>query len=219
MSFDIYTEIRVLYSKIKEEIEYRCQTFSETGRNGSDEDLFYELVFCLLTPASRARSAWAAVEMLRKAGFLDPSQPCPVERIADVLKVVRFRNAKALRVCKALQFFSDGNHFSVRDKIARFPGPYEKREWLVHTVNGFGYKEASHFLRNIGFSGDIAILDRHILRNLARAGIIEGCSMSLDKKRYLTIEKKMVDFSSEMNIPVDHLDFVLWYRETGDIFK
>jgi len=38
-------------------------------------------------------------------------------------------------------------------------------EWLVKNLTGLGYKEAGHFLRNIG-SGKIAILDRHILRNL-----------------------------------------------------
>ncbi len=219
MSFGIRAEIHELYSEIREEIEYRCARFSEIGKNGSDEDIFYELVFCLLTPASRARSAWTAVEILKNAGFLKPSVLCPVDRIADALNIVRFRNTKALRVCEAVHLFSEGDYFSVRKTITRFSGPNEKREWLVRTVNGFGYKEASHFLRNIGCSGDTAILDRHILRNLARAGVIGKPPESLGRKRYLAIEKKMVDFSHEMNLPVSHLDFVLWYRETGDIFK
>ncbi len=219
MSFDIRAEIQELYSEIREEIEYRCARFSEIGRNGSDADLFYELVFCLLTPASRARSAWTALEILKGAGFLKPSGRCPVERIAGTLNIVRFRNTKALRVCEAVHLFSEGDYFSVRKKITRLSGPHEKREWLVRTVNGFGYKEASHFLRNIGCSGNTAILDRHILRNLARAGIIEKAPESLGRKRYLAIEKKMVNFSHEMNLPINHLDFVLWYMETGDIFK
>ncbi len=219
MSLDIYNEIHGIYKEIRGEIEYRCARFAEIGRIGSDEELFYELVFCLLTPASRARSAWIAVKKIRESGLVQPSSACPVERIADVLNTVRFRNNKARRVCEALTLFSDGKRFSVRSKIARFKGVHERREWLVRAVKGIGYKEASHFLRNTGFSGDIAILDRHILRNLVRARVIDEIPENLGRKSYLSIEKKMIDFSHAMNLPVGHLDFVLWYRETGDIFK
>ena len=61
------------------------------------------------------------------------------------------------------------------------------RAWLVREVKGLGWKEASHFLRNIGFR-DLAILDRHILRNLRRHGVIRTIPASLPEKRYLAIE-------------------------------
>jgi N-glycosylase/DNA lyase len=219
MSFEFHDEIRALYMEIREAIRRRMADFRELGRNGSENDLFYELVFCLLTPASRAHAAWSAVKKLKVAGLLDPSGPCSIEKVAGVLNIVRFRNTKAQRISDALRFFSAGNGFSVRSRLDRFPGPYEKREWLVNCINGLGYKEASHFLRNIGLSGNTVILDRHVLRNLARAGVIDDAPESLGRKRYLAIEKDMVEFSLELNIPVSHLDFVLWYRETGEIFK
>ena len=96
---------------------------------------------------------------------------------------------------------------------------YDKRDWLVSNVDGIGYKEASHFLRNIGFTDEITILDRHILKNLSLYGVIEEVPGSLSKKRYLDIEKSMIRFSEMLNIPVSHLDFILWFKETGDVFK
>jgi len=86
-------------------------------------------------------------------------------------------------------------------------------------VKGIGLKEASHFLRNIGLGGDIAILDRHILKNLARLGVIQSVPPTLTSRRYLEIESSMKEFARSTGIPMDHLDFVLWYRETEDIFK
>ena len=89
----------------------------------------------------------------------------------------------------------------------------------MKNLTGLGYKEAGHFLRNIGFGERIAILDRHILKNLYSLGVIEEIPASLSGKKYLDIEKKMADFSKEMHIPLSHLDLLLWSKETGEIFK
>ena len=68
----------------------------------------------------------------------------------------------------------------------------EARERLfVLDVKGLGMKEASHFLRNVGRGKTIAILDRHILKNLKKYGAIDGVPTSLTKKRYLEIEGKI----------------------------
>ena len=78
---------------------------------------------------------------------------------------------------------------------------------------------AKVFLRNIGFNQDLAILDRHILKNLKKLGVIDDVPESLTKRQYLTIEVKMQEFSETVHIPMSHLDFVLWYKETGEILK
>lgn len=53
------------------------------------------------------------------------------------------------------------------------------------------YKEASHFLRNVGFGEDVAILDRHILRNLERLAVIDEIPKTLSPKLYLEIEDRL----------------------------
>ena len=76
-----------------------------------------------------------------------------------------------------------------------------------------------HFLRNIGLGEKIAILDRHILRNLVLLGVVEEMPESLSRSKYLQIEKDLLEFSKHIGIPPAHLDLLLWYKETGEIFK
>ena len=95
----------------------------------------------------------------------------------------------------------------------------EAREWFVDNVKGIGLKEASHFLRNIGLGEDLAILDRHILKNLALLGVIEEVPASLSRRLYLEIEDRMRKFAENIKIPMSHLDLLLWYMETNEIFK
>lgn len=100
---------------------------------------------------------------------------------------------------------------------ARFvPIKYE-REYLTENIKGFGYKESSHFLRNMGYSG-YAILDKHVLRAMVEFGIIRKIP-SMNKKNYLLLEKKLKVFSQKIGIGMDELDFVLWSRKSGEILK
>ena len=86
-------------------------------------------------------------------------------------------------------------------------------------MKGLGYKEASHFLRNIGVGLDLAILDRHIIKNLKRYGVIEEVPKSLTPKKYLEIEEKMKEFARRIDIPMPELDLLFWSMETGEVFK
>ena len=95
----------------------------------------------------------------------------------------------------------------------------EKREWFVKNVLGLSYKEATHFLRNIGKNDGLAILDRHILKNLKYHGVIRSLPSTLTKKRYLSIEKKFQIFAVLIGIPIDELDLLFWSNEAGEILK
>jgi len=89
---------------------------------------------------------------------------------------------------------------------------------LVKNVKGLGLKESSHFLRNIGYRG-LAILDRHILKNLHKSNVINELPKTLTPKVYFEIEKKFKDFSREVSIDMDELDLLFWSMETGEVFK
>src|SRR5207249_12322603 len=93
------------------------------------------------------------------------------------------------------------------------------RDWLAREIDGLGLKEASHFLRNTGRGEDFAILDRHILRNLIRHGVVRRLPQTLTARRYLDIEARTQQFSHEIGIPMSALDLLFWSRETGEIFK
>jgi N-glycosylase/DNA lyase len=209
-------EIASVYHEIKERVEKRLLEFKRVWERGEEEEIFSELVFCILTPAARARSAWKCLERLRGKNLL--MNGC-AEDISSELNLVRFKNNKARNIVKARQFFCKNGSVCIKGPLTEAGNNYNKREWLVSSVKGMGYKEASHFLRNIGFYEDLAILDRHILKNLRAFGLIECVPESLTKKRYLYIEEKMRALALDLGIPLSHLDFLFWYRETGDIFK
>lgn len=93
----------------------------------------------------------------------------------------------------------------------------ELRTWLVQNIKGLGYKEASHFLRNIGYD-DYAIIDFHIIDILIQYDFIQK-PKTLTKKRYLEIEQDLKHIAKLCNLTLAQLDFYLWYLETGKILK
>ncbi|HUT66791.1 MAG TPA: N-glycosylase/DNA lyase [Spirochaetota bacterium] len=216
MNDTILQEIREIHESIKNRIEERLSEFKGVWEGGSEEKLFCELVFCLLTPGARARNAWSCLETIRTNGLLMHGDTA---RISHCLNLVRFKNNKARNVVEARRLFRGIGKVSMRAALNGAGDDYGKREWLVSSVRGMGYKEASHFLRNVGFYNELAILDRHVLKNLSRVELIPSVPQSLTKKRYLETEKNFRELAVRLRIPMSHLDFVFWYRETGDIFK
>ena len=200
------------YNKRKAEIKSRLKRFREIGSAG-DEEIFSELCFCLLTPQAKATSCDNAIKRLKEKGLLLKG---PADAVRPILKgAVRFHNKKAGYLVGARRtFLKCGLEEEIRAKTA-----FGARQWLVENVKGLGYKEASHFLRNIGLGRDLAILDVHILKNLKRLGVIRNIPSSLTKNGYLAIEEKMRKFSRKAKIPLDELDLLLWSLETGFVFK
>ncbi|MBU4190087.1 MAG: N-glycosylase/DNA lyase [Candidatus Thermoplasmatota archaeon] len=213
---NIVMEIEKLYLSIQDETISRLDEFKRVREKGSEKDVFAELVFCILTPQSRAKLCWAAVgNLMDKALLLKGSK----NQILKELDGVRFKYKKAEYIVEARKQFLTEGKISIKPQISQFSDVYDAREWLAQNVKGIGYKEASHFLRNIGLGENLAILDRHILKNLKLFGVIKEIPNSLSRKRYLEIEKKMSEFAEKVKIPMSHLDLLLWYKETGEIFK
>ena len=211
-----FDELYSIYESIKPEIIARLAEFRELKDRGSEEDIFKELVFCLLTPQSRAELCWTAVENLAKRNLLLTGDR---ESIANSLTGVRFKATKAQYIVEARRKFVVNGEIRLKSRLCGFNDVSDARDWLVREVRGIGYKEASHLLRNIGLGTDLAILDRHILKNLKLLGVIEETPASLSRRRYLELERALKHFSERIHIPLSHMDFVLWYKETGIVFK
>lgn len=212
-----YRELEPLRSEWRErrpQIERRLADFRRVGAR-PDSDLFQELAFCLCAIQTSARRSDDAVRELTANGLL--WRGTPREIAACLQRRVRFHNHKAAYLVAARERFLGGED-GLRDWLDGSP-PNEVRERLVAEVDGFGYKEASHFLRNVGRGEGFAILDRHILKNLRFHGVIRGVPASLTAKRYLAIEGKVRAFSRHVRIPMAALDLVFWSRETGEVFK
>ncbi len=207
-------EIMKLYEKIKPLIKEKLKEFKLLGASKNKRRIFEEMVFCLLTPQSKAKRAWKAVLSMKRDNILYKENS---SEIKDYIKGVRFNERKSEFIILLKNMFFKSEEFF--EKIIYEAEILDLRNWLVEKVKGYGLKEASHFLRNIGKGEKLAILDRHILKNLVNFGVLTDIHKALSKNKYLEIEKKMRNFSEKINIPMDELDLVLWYKETGEVFK
>ncbi|MGC9031668.1 MAG: N-glycosylase/DNA lyase [Minisyncoccia bacterium] len=211
MKMESKENLKKLYKKLKPEIKKKIKEFKE-NLNKEKEDIFAELSFCILTPQSKAESCWQAIEILKKENLLFYGSE---EEIIKKLKKVRFKRKKARYIIQARKVFEN----DLKNLIKNSKDIYFLREFLIEEIKGLGMKEASHFLRNIGRGQNIAILDRHVLKNLKEFGIIKRIPETLTKKRYLEIEKKFIKFSETLGIKPDEFDLLLWAKETGFVFK
>ena len=202
-------QLRTLYSSKRKAIRRRLAEF----RAVDPSEYFYELAYCLLTPQTSAESAGKVVEELQRCSFHSYTvDPEPILR--NRTTYIRFHRTKSKHLLRLKEEFP-----TILRALANHPDPPAKREWLVNNVMGLGYKEATHFLRNIGLNGGLAILDRHILRNLKRYGAIRSVPTSISRKKYLSLERSFARFSKRIGITLDELDLVFWSMETGVIRK
>ncbi len=202
------------YRKNKKLIKNRLKDFENSYKKG-DRHVFSELCFCILTPQAEAIKCDRAIKRLKKTGLLYNGHP---KAISPYLKAARFLNKKAEFIVNARGVFKRNGCLCIKDCIDE-KDIFKTRNWLVENIKGIGYKEASHFLRNVGFGKDIAILDVHILKNLRDYGVIKKIPRSMTKGQYMDIEDKMKELSGRVGIPMDELDLLFWSKETGVVFK
>ncbi|MFH1877737.1 MAG: N-glycosylase/DNA lyase [Candidatus Omnitrophota bacterium] len=203
------------YNSKKEKIRARLEDFKKVW-GMTDERLFSELCFCLCTPQSRAVYCDRAINTLVENRGLFSGD---FDMIRRGLTAVRFPNNKTKFIIHTRELMTDGTgKIRVKDKIDP-RNIFYTREWLVKNVKGLGWKEASHFLRNIGFGDDLAILDVHILKNMRKYRVIDELPAAISKKDYFVLEERLREFSRKISIPMGELDLLFWSSETGKIFK
>lgn len=201
-------EVKAYYTRDKVLIKQRLNEFKRIR----PDDYFYELVYCLLTPQSSAVNAGLVVDSLRKKNF-QTRNVNPERFLSNKDSYIRFHKNKTRYLLEMKNKYP-----KIEYQLFFGYSADDIREWLVKNVKGIGYKEASHFLRNIGYK-NMAILDRHILKNLVRVRVLKELPKSLPKKMYLEIEKKFLNYSKKINISMDELDLLFWSMETGEVLK
>ena len=195
-------------SEVKGLIDARIREFREIGEGASSE-VFKELCFCILTANF---SAERGIKIQKEIG--DGFLTLPESKLAEKLKELghRFPEARAKYIVEARTYIE-----SLKEIIESFYSGRMLREWLAENVKGLGFKEASHFLRNIGYT-DLAILDFHIIDLLVKCNLVEK-PKTMTKKRYLEIEELQRKIAERSNLSLAELDLYLWYMETGKVLK
>jgi N-glycosylase/DNA lyase len=209
-------DIRRTHRERGEEIRKRLAEFESVWMSGTDSRLWEEMVYCFFTGGCSAKMGMRSVSAVR--GLLQDGEQ--QDLAAALTGVHRYPNARSRYIVASREFLREHCGMRLRKKLESFECHYERRDWLVREkgIKGLGYKEASHFLRNVGFSG-YAILDKHVLRCLHELNIIDDPKPPNTRVRYLTLEDKLRQLSEEARVDFDELDLVLWSMKTGEILK
>src|SRR3989338_5947075 len=224
----LLSEYKIKKEKIKERLGQFKKFFNEPcswhyingelkllpSEKKDDHRIFEELAFCIFTANTSAEMGLKAVDAVRNVLITGAS----VEMTRRLEGIYRFNNLRPEFIVHTRNQLKNTLNFELKNKISSFKNKNELREFFVNNVKGFGYKEASHFLRNIGFKG-YAILDKHIINSLHEFGILETNEKPKNAKDYLQIEQKFIDFSKNIGIDMDELDLLLWSRKNGRILK
>ena len=193
-------------------IRDRIKEFEEIGKDKEDK-VFSELCFCLLTANFQAEKC---IRIQKEAGRAGWFEIFPEKELAIELKKIghRFWPQRAERIVRARDCKDELCKLVMRENGK------DMRTWLVKNIKGLGMKEASHFLRNIGYK-NVAIIDFHIIDLLNKEGMIEfnRKEKSLTPGRYLEIEKILQELGNAVNLNLAELDLYLWYLETGKVLK
>ena len=180
-----------------------------------DHRLFEELAFCIFTANASAEMGLKAVDAVRNV-IIDGTAEEMTRRLEGIY---RFPNLRPAYIVHTRNYLRNALNFNLKNKIKSFKNKEKLRDFfaLNKDIKGLGLKEASHFLRNIGFKG-YAILDKHIINSMHEFNVLNE-NIKLTPKNYLEIEQKFKDFSKDIGIGIDELDLLLWSRKNGRILK
>jgi N-glycosylase/DNA lyase len=194
----------------------------------SEEDLFHEAVVCIFGSQTVFEVAVAAAHRVRSAGLLgwrdNAGQQDYEKRILIVLSApmsvdiggvrremfLRFRNRLASLVASTVErIYGRGSSFG---QILKSVGSaHQARELLVGAVAGFGPKQASLFLRRVGYCADLAVLDRHVLDYLRLTRGIDPKPGTLSRlPGYERIEAEFQRVATEFGHDVGCVDLAMW---------
>lgn len=213
-----------------------CRDLSANAKPGkhwhalSEEELFFEAVLCICSSQVSFELAEATADHLRSVGLTDPGLLLPtdssmVKTITGALEQplaiaingrpkrfarVRFKNRIASLLSRTIRdIYQSG--LTIRDILFRAQNAKEARELLIKFVWGFGPKQSSLFLRRIGYSENLAILDTHVLDYLRLYRGIALESQSLGRlSAYEMVEDTFREVADRFGYPVGAVDLATW---------
>jgi N-glycosylase/DNA lyase len=179
-------------------VEDRWCEFEKLRKEGTEEDLFSELCFCVLTANWSAQGGIKAQKFINN-GFVHLTK----EELSQKLREVGHRYPEA----RAEYIISNRWIINRLKDLLKEDDP---REFIVMNVKGLGWKESSHFLRNVAYT-NYAILDKHVLRIMHQYGLIDEIPKGWTKKRYLDYEERLRKVANDFGEHLGKFDLYLWY--------
>lgn len=173
----------------------------------NNPDWFSELCFCITTANYTSEGGIRIQKAVPDFSIYDETQ----------IEAVLRRHGYRFPRIRARYLFEARKHKGALESLRGMADSATRRDWLAENVKGLGMKEASHFLRNVGYY-DVAVIDRHILGVLAEHNVIIR-PKALSPKKYLEIEGVLRKLADATGTSLGELDFYLWHMKTGKILK
>jgi len=191
--------------------------------------LLSELTLCILSSQEKYEVALAMMKTLRDKNILTiPRKIAEVKKIeTEVKKIlrtpvsfsineriylrrIRFYHTKGSYIVNTIKNIYT-NNLSLCDIISKSSSYEETRRNIIYYSCGIGPKQASMFLRNIGFYSEFAVLDKHILDYMELMGLMcNSISRFSDIVSYQKIETKLKSYADSVNVNLLHLDLAIW---------
>ena len=189
---------------------------SVSWKKHSEDDLWRELVFCILGSRVKFEVVHAAVERMDRMCLLsrsrgdvrfDKFEEDTVTALSGGYPFYRLRANQIRRAAERL--YISGR--SIRDLIDNARDIRDARRLLAAEISGLGLKQASLFLRNIGYAKCIAVLDIHVLTYMSWFGLTEGPVKSISTvRRYETLEDTFINHAFSLGCSPHQFDLAVW---------
>ncbi len=197
----------------------------------SEGRLWKELCLCILSSRTRFELALAAVSSLERAGLLRRLREHPGEVPYSVLeealgphpqrqgastRSIPFWRTRAHQLVDASNRLYAAGHRGLKTRLHETGDAGDLRMQLMADVPGLGMKQASHFLQNVGFSDEFAVIDVHILSFLREELMaVESEAEDLDESLYLELEQRIQRLAAANGLAVGLLDRIVWAMRSG----
>ena len=182
----------------------------------SEDDLWRELVSCILGSRVRFETAYSAVERMdgmcllshpRRTAHFDQYEQDTLTALTGGYPFYRVRANQIRRAAERLY----GSRGSIRDFLDRANDVRDARRLLASEVSGLGPKQASLFLRNIGYAKHVAILDVHVLTYMSWVGLTDAPIKSVPTvRKYEMLEDSFIEHARSFGYTPDQFDLAVW---------
>ncbi|KAB2881554.1 hypothetical protein F9K33_00410 [bacterium] len=195
----------------------------------NESELLSELVLCILSSQEKYEAASAAMISLNKKNILRiPNNEVDFFEIKSQLIAAMgepiYFNYENKRYSRRLRFFvKKGEHIlktleniylnnlTIKKILSCAEDTRDARKKIIDCCCGLGPKQASMFLRNIGYYSEFAVLDKHVFNFMKITGLTYNSLTSVATlSKYEELENKLRSYATTYNVALLHLDLAIW---------
>lgn len=190
----------------------------------TEDDLWRELVACILGSRVRFEVAHSAIRRMdRSRLFSENRRSARFQQYEeDVMGVLSekpapdgtirypFFRIRAKQIRRAAEWLYGGGD-TLHAFLAGSNDVRDARRRLALEVPGLGPKQASLFLRNVGYATHVAVLDIHVLTYMNWVGLTESPMKSVPTvRKYEALEDTFIEHAYSFGYTPDRFDLAVW---------